>query len=337
MAKVNKKKRTIDDVQSEGYILEKDRRGRHFSCNVPQYNKDDTIHWVFPTELPSGILYMIGQLEQGKEDDYHHYQFHVYTRDSMTEEQGKNYIRQRLESPLIFVQISRDPKRSMDYTSKVDTRIEGPFELGNRPKGYGGEAIKKAKYREVVDAADSKEAEDKLKELDPRAFIVNYNNVQAFLKSKEKPKAPYIPKYTQFEETDNMVEWKEQINAGLDRCKVLLMVGPPRTGKSSWARSLGPHVYMSGNWNLKKFIETPYYEYVVFDDMNSHVEPERAILLGMNEVDLTDKYIGKKTINCIGKPTIWLCNHSKIPAWSKAEEYYLEDMIYEEVKEKLYK
>jgi hypothetical protein len=41
--------------------------------------------------------------------------------------------------------------------------------------------------------------------------------------------------------------------------------GPSRTGKTSWARSLGEHCYLGCAWNVEELDEGK--EYIIFDDI----------------------------------------------------------------------
>jgi hypothetical protein len=46
----------------------------------------------------------------------------------------------------------------------------------------------------------------------------------------------------------------------------LVVWGRSRTGKTSWARSLGSHCYLASAWNIDEIDEDK--DYVIFDDIN---------------------------------------------------------------------
>lgn len=84
------------------------------------------------------------------------------------------------------------------------------------------------------------------------------------------------------------------------------MVGPSRTGKTEWARSLGRHVYFNGLFNLDDFDETA--DYVIFDDFNIEFLPQYKSWFGAQKTfTVSDKYRHKRTVKW-GKPLIWIGN-----------------------------
>jgi len=87
-------------------------------------------------------------------------------------------------------------------------------------------------------------------------------------------------------------------------------VGPSRTGKTSWARSLGKHFYFGGNFNMDQLsYDSDDVKYAVFDDIHSlKFFPMWKFWMGAQETfTVTDKYKGKMTFNW-GRPIIW-CNN----------------------------
>ena len=91
----------------------------------------------------------------------------------------------------------------------------------------------------------------------------------------------------------------------------MILVGSTRTGKTSWARSLGPHIHWAGYYNLKQF--NPSVNYIVFDDMKITESLMWKQWLGAQKhFTCTDKYVGKIDIT-FGKPCIFLCNRDGDP------------------------
>lgn len=93
----------------------------------------------------------------------------------------------------------------------------------------------------------------------------------------------------------------------LERPKSLVLVGPSRIGKTSWARSLGPHAYVATSWDMSAF-DSPF-TYVVFDDIPwqnlSHYA--KAFFGCQRDFSVSDKYRKKKRISG-GVPCIYSIN-----------------------------
>jgi len=92
------------------------------------------------------------------------------------------------------------------------------------------------------------------------------------------------------------------------RGKSLVLWGPSRTGKTTWARSLGSHAYFGGLFSLDEPIADA--EYAIFDDINGGIQfvPSYKWWLGYQyQFYATDKYKGKKLITW-GRPSIWCSN-----------------------------
>jgi len=84
-------------------------------------------------------------------------------------------------------------------------------------------------------------------------------------------------------------------------------VGPTRIGKTSWARSLGHHMFMSGLFNLDEWDESA--RYLVIDDIDWKWLPAKKQLLGgQSNFNLSDKYRRKRQV-VFGLPTIYCMNY----------------------------
>lgn len=94
----------------------------------------------------------------------------------------------------------------------------------------------------------------------------------------------------------------------LERPKSLVLVGPSRIGKTSWARSLGLHAYVATSWDLSSF--DSHFDYVVFDDVPwanlSHYA--KAFFGCQRDFSVSDKYRKKKRISG-GVPCIYCVNN----------------------------
>ena len=93
------------------------------------------------------------------------------------------------------------------------------------------------------------------------------------------------------------------------RPRSLILIGPSRSGKTEWARSLGHHMYFNNLINLDDWDDTA--DYIILDDFSSDITKFfpcwKCFFGGQKQFVLTDKYRGKRTVTW-GKPMIWLSN-----------------------------
>lgn len=102
------------------------------------------------------------------------------------------------------------------------------------------------------------------------------------------------------------------------RPRGLVLYGATRLGKTVWARSLGPHAYFGGLFNLEEFNEQSA-RYAIFDDIAGgfgYVPAYKNWMGGQFEFTVSDKYKHKRSVRW-GKPTIWLCNTDPRLDWYK--------------------
>ena len=70
--------------------------------------------------------------------------------------------------------------------------------------------------------------------------------------------------------SDGRGDWLLQSGIGgarVGRVKSLVLYGPSQTGKTTWARSLGAHIYQVGLLSGSECMKAPDVEYAVFDDI----------------------------------------------------------------------
>lgn len=94
------------------------------------------------------------------------------------------------------------------------------------------------------------------------------------------------------------------------RAKSLVLFGGTRTGKTTWARSLGPHIYCIGLVSGAECAKGVDAEYAVFDDMRGGFEyfPAYKEWLGAQpHVSVKVLYREPYAMPWL-KPTIWICN-----------------------------
>lgn len=246
-------------------------------------------------------------------------------------------------------------KRNWKSPSCLDIKVGGTTFHGNyqaarnvdQTVSYvkkGGDFISNLQvsvWERAVNASTREEAEMMLMKECPKQYVTQYPAIDAFLKSKEKM-ITYVTPYPleTFHWTDKMRQWMSQIGQGLRRCQLLVLRSPPSFGKTHWARSIGPHCYMRGQFNLKKLMENKNWQYLILDDMaldkdsNFWMNSKRSLLLGDGEGDFTDKYCAKVTITAQGKPCVWLTNEPM--EYYFQSEMWREQVIFEELENKLF-
>lgn len=147
-------------------------------------------------------------------------------------------------------------------------------------------------------------------------YFDKYFNWSAAIKKffpAEKPAAYQPDPEHHFFPPADLCMWKEFYLDGWDgksRPRSLVLIGPSRTGKTCWARSLrSNHMYFNNLLNLDDWDENA--DLIILDDFSpeftKYLPAWKCFFGGQKEFTLTDKYRGKKTVHW-GKPMIWLAN-----------------------------
>lgn len=105
----------------------------------------------------------------------------------------------------------------------------------------------------------------------------------------------------------------------------MVLYGPSRTGKTVWARSLGPHVYTMGIVSGKLLLrDAPGSRYAVFDDMRGGIGYFHAWKewLGAQAV-VTVKELYRDPVQLVwGRPSVWLANTDpRTELWGALHEH----------------
>ena len=157
-----------------------------------------------------------------------------------------------------------------------------------------------------------------LEQVRPRDSVVFSRSIKEFAFDRYRPpEQPYRPSFDPLpfiNVPDAARQWAERYLEGesTGRPKSLCLVGPSRIGKTAWARSLGPHIYLNSYYTLDKFFKPG--NYIVLDDIPfERFPPWKAIVGCQEEFELTDKYKPKKTIKNWNKPCIICCNDDMYP------------------------
>lgn len=149
--------------------------------------------------------------------------------------------------------------------------------------------------------------------------------------------------FTEFKDPPHAIKvWLDNELKKADRPKCLVLHGPTRTGKTQLIRHLLPHaIYMRGNFNVNKILEPhPACNAIIFDDIEWEkiAHNAKALLTCMGEVELTDKYKPKITIN-MKWPAIYIMNDKSFDLWKtdpEFEAYWKENCVFLHITGKLY-
>lgn len=105
----------------------------------------------------------------------------------------------------------------------------------------------------------------------------------------------------------------------------LVLFGDSRTGKTLWARSLGPHIYnvglVSGEECMKSHVE-----YAVFDDIRGGIKffPAFKEWLGCQKWVTVRRLYRDPKLMLWGKPSIWISNTDPRLGMDPADVTWLE-------------
>lgn len=119
--------------------------------------------------------------------------------------------------------------------------------------------------------------------------------------------------------------WRLQIKSDLPRCKLLILIGPSKLGKTEMIRSFGPHIFQRSTWSLSDLRDNLHSaDYIVFDDVDWNrtlVKLLRPIFLAMGDCILSDKYTKKVPISTVGKPCAIISHNPYDVQWFMGPEW----------------
>ncbi|ALK27183.1 replication associated protein [Melochia yellow mosaic virus] len=213
-------------------------------------------------------------------------------------------------------------KSSSDVKSYVDKdgdTIEwGEFQVDGR-SARGGQQTANDAAAEALNAFSKEAAMQIIKEKLPEKFLFQYHNLSANLDrifaKAPSPWAPPFPLSSFTNVPDEMQEWADSY-FGLDpaarpnRPISLIVEGDSRTGKTMWARALGPHNYLSGHLDFNPRVYSNDAEYNVIDDVTPQylkLKHWKELMGAQRDWQSNCKY-GKPVQIKGGIPSIVLCN-----------------------------
>nr|WBG54218.1 replication-associated protein [Abutilon mosaic virus] len=213
-------------------------------------------------------------------------------------------------------------KSSSDVKSYIDkdgdTAEWGEFQIDGR-SGRGGQQTANDSYAKALNAGDVQFALNILKEEQPKDYVLQNHNIRSNLERIfAKAPEPWVPRFPLSSFTavpEEMQEWADDYfgsgsAARPERPLSLIIEGDSRTGKTMWARALGPHNYLSGHLDFNGRVYSNEVEYNVIDDVAPHylkLKHWKELLGAQKDWQSNCKY-GKPVQIKGGIPAIVLCN-----------------------------
>jgi len=184
-------------------------------------------------------------------------------------------------------------------------------------------------YTQAIKASSKAEGLDILKTAKPRDFVVYHSQINATLSTlhqTEKKKWEAPSGMQPFSLPESISNWLTSELNKPNRPLCLVVIGPSRSGKTTWARSVlpGNHVFLRGDFDLHLLRNLVGVKLLVWDDCSRLSQKSfpyrKQLLTAMGECSLTDKYCKKVTVN-IDMPSIVLCNEREEVPWCTDETH----------------
>nr|APD30668.1 Replication-associated protein [Sida mottle Alagoas virus] len=213
-------------------------------------------------------------------------------------------------------------KSSSDVKSYVekdgDTMEWGEFQVDGRSARGGCQTANDA-AAEALNAASKEDALKIVREKLPEKYLFQFHNLNTNLdRIFSKAPEPWAPPFHLSSFTnvpDEMQEWADDYfgrgaAARPVRPVSIIVEGDSRTGKTMWARALGPHNYLSGHLDFNPRVYSNEVEYNVIDDVTPHylkLKHWKELIGAQKDWQSNCKY-GKPVQIKGGIPSIVLCN-----------------------------
>nr|UZH24617.1 replication associated protein [Chayote yellow mosaic virus] len=210
-------------------------------------------------------------------------------------------------------------KSSSDVKSYIDKdgdSIEwGEFQVDGRSARGGCQKANDA-AAEALNAGSAEAALAIIREKLPKDFIFQYHNIKANLdRIFQAPPEVYVSPFraSSFDQVpDELERWASEnvMDAAARpwRPNSIVVEGDSRTGKTMWARSLGPHNYLCGHLDLSPKVYSNSAWYNVIDDVDPHYLKHFKEFMGAQRDWQSNTKYGKPIQIKGGIPTIFLCN-----------------------------
>ncbi|AGJ03640.1 replicase [Chilli leaf curl Bijnour virus-India] len=202
------------------------------------------------------------------------------------------------------------------YIDKDGDVLEwGVFQIDGR-SARGGQQTANDAYAKAINTGNKEDALKVLKELAPKDYVLQFHNLISNLDRIFQPRSEvYVSPFSisSFDRVPpELVDW-----AGVNvvcaaarpfRPISIVIEGDSRTGKTMWARCLGPHNYLCGHLDLSPKVFSNDAWYNVIDDVDPHYLKHFKEFMGAQRDWQSNTKYGKPVMIKGGIPTIFLCN-----------------------------
>nr|AFV46153.1 replication associated protein [Tomato leaf curl virus]ASW21278.1 replication associated protein [Tomato leaf curl virus] len=208
---------------------------------------------------------------------------------------------------------SSDVKTYMEKDG--DILDHGVFQVDGRSARGGCQSANDA-YAEAINAGSKIEALNILREKAPKDYVLQFHNLNCNLdRIFTPPVEVYVSPFlsSSFDQVpEELEEWAaDNVSSAAARPlrpMSIVIEGDSRTGKTMWARSLGPHNYLCGHLNLSQKVYNNDAWYNVIDDVDPHYLKHFKEFMGAQRDWQSNIKYGKPVQIKGGIPTIFLCN-----------------------------
>nr|AJE24866.1 replication-associated protein [Tobacco curly shoot virus] len=208
---------------------------------------------------------------------------------------------------------STDVKTYMEKDG--DVLDHGVFQVDARSARGGCKSANDA-YAEAINSGSKHEALNILKEKAPKDYVLQFHNLNSNLdRIFTPPVEVYVSPFlsSSFDQVpEELEEWAAENVASAAarplRPMSIVIEGDSRTGKTMWARSLGPHNYLCGHLDLSPKVYSNDACYNVIDDVDPHYLKHFKEFMGAQRDWQSNTKYGKPVQIKGGIPTIFLCN-----------------------------
>nr|UYX56377.1 replication associated protein [Cotton leaf curl Alabad virus]UYX56383.1 replication associated protein [Cotton leaf curl Alabad virus]UYX56395.1 replication associated protein [Cotton leaf curl Alabad virus]WIA66093.1 Replication associated Protein [Cotton leaf curl Alabad virus] len=215
------------------------------------------------------------------------------------------------------------------YIEKDGDYIDwGTFQIDGR-SARGGQQTANDAAAEALNAGSKEAAMAIIREKLPEKFIFQYHNLNSNLdRIFTPPLEVYVSPFlsSSFNQVpEELEEWVSDnvMDAAARplRPQSIVIEGDSRTGKTMWARSLGPHNYLCGHLDLSPKVYSNDAWYNVIDDVDPHFLKHFKEFMGAQRDWQSNTKYGKPVQIKGGIPTIFLCN----PGPNSSYKEYLDE------------
>nr|AJW80931.1 AC1 [Tomato leaf curl Pune virus] len=202
------------------------------------------------------------------------------------------------------------------YVEKDGDFIDfGVFQIDGR-SARGGQQSANDAYAEAINSGSKATALNILREKAPKDFVLQFHNLNSNLdRIFTPPVEVYISPFSisSFDRVpEELEDWAAEnvVSAAARPLRPVSIVieGESRTGKTMWARSLGPHNYLCGHLDLSPKVYNNDVWYNVIDDVDPHYLKHFKEFMGAQRDWQSNTKYGKPVQIKGGIPTIFLCN-----------------------------